>query len=77
MKNVKIFTGQGSTDLAKKIVKSYFKHSEPIKLGKKAYTEFSDGEFKSFPDESVRDCYVFIVVYICTIRQLLGASYVD
>jgi ribose-phosphate pyrophosphokinase len=53
---VKIFSGSGSTVLAKAIAKSMGKE-----LGKSSLSYFSDGEFQPAFEESVRGCDVFII----------------
>lgn len=53
---VKIFACSGSQDLAERIAKSY-----GAELGKVTKTEFSDGEFAVYFDETVRGQQVFIV----------------
>jgi ribose-phosphate pyrophosphokinase len=53
---IKIFSGQNSRILTEKIANSY-----GIELGKTCYTKFSDGEFQTSYDETVRGKYVFIV----------------
>lgn len=53
---VKIFAGTGSEDLAKRIAKSY-----GAELGQVTKTEFSDGEFAVYFEETVRGQQVFIV----------------
>ena len=58
--NIKFFAGRGSTELAKKIAKSF-----GIELGKSTVTEFSDGEFQPSYDESVRGSTVFIIQSTC------------
>ncbi len=52
----KIFTGTGSKYLTEKICDSF-----GISLGKSTITRFSDGEFVTSYDETVRGRYVFIV----------------
>ncbi|MDA3778781.1 MAG: ribose-phosphate pyrophosphokinase [Bacteroidales bacterium] len=53
---IKIFSGTKSKFIANKIAKEY-----GIELGKSTYLEFSDGEFQTSFDESVRGAYVFII----------------
>jgi len=54
--NIKIFSGTNSRYIAEKIAKDY-----GIKLGKSSFQEFSDGEFTTYFDETVRGAYVFII----------------
>lgn len=53
---IKLFSGSGSTDLAKKIALSYGKE-----LGDVTLSRFSDGEFQPHYNESVRGCDVFLI----------------
>ena len=53
---VKIFSGQASIDIAKKIAKSYGEE-----LGKVVITNFSDGEFQPSYEETLRGKKVFII----------------
>jgi ribose-phosphate pyrophosphokinase len=53
---IKIFSGTKSRFIAEKIAKEY-----GIELGRTAYTEFSDGEFQTSYEETVRGAYVFII----------------
>lgn len=53
---VKIFAGNASKPLAKKIAASY-----GIPLGEVSIVHFSDGEFEPSFDETVRGCDVFII----------------
>ncbi len=53
---IKIFAGQNSRDIAKKIAEKY-----GIELGKTSYLKFSDGEFQPCYEETVRGNFVFIV----------------
>lgn len=53
---IKIFSGTKSRFIAEKIAKEY-----GIELGRTAYTEFSDGEFQTSFEETVRGAYVFII----------------
>ena len=53
---VKIFAGNASKPLAKKIAASY-----GIPLGDVSIVHFSDGEFEPSFDETVRGCDVFII----------------
>lgn len=53
---IKIFTGTASRYFAEKIAKDF-----GIQLGKSTLIEFSDGEFQTSYEESVRGAYVFIV----------------
>ena len=54
--SIKIFSGTKSRYIAEKIAKAY-----GIELGKSSYIEFSDGEFQTSFDETVRGAYVFII----------------
>jgi ribose-phosphate pyrophosphokinase len=56
MSTVKIFSGKGSIDLAKKIA-----HSYDIVLGESTSQKFSDGELHVSFNESVRGCDVFLI----------------
>jgi len=53
---IKIFSGTKSRYIAEKIAKEY-----GIELGSTTYTEFSDGEFQTSFEETVRGAYVFII----------------
>lgn len=53
---IKIFTGSASRYFAEKIASDF-----GIELGKSSLIEFSDGEFQTSYEESVRGAYVFIV----------------
>jgi len=53
---IKIFSGTKSRFISEKIAKEY-----GIKLGSAAFTEFSDGEFQTSFEETVRGAYVFII----------------
>ena len=53
---LKLFACRSSRTIAEKIAKEL-----GIELGKSSTTEFSDGEFQTSFDESVRGCTVFIV----------------
>ena len=53
---IKIFTGTASRYFAEKIANDF-----GIQLGKSSLIEFSDGEFQTSYEESVRGAYVFIV----------------
>jgi len=53
---IKIFSGTKSRFIAEKIAKEY-----GIELGNTSYTEFSDGEFTTSFEETVRGAYVFII----------------
>ena len=55
-KKIKIFSGQASLEIAKKIAKSY-----GDKLGNIVITNFSDGEFQPSFEETVRGKKVFII----------------
>jgi len=54
--SIKFFTGRNSRYLSEQIAKSF-----GIELGKSNVTEFSDGEFITSYDESVRGATVFII----------------
>lgn len=56
LSEVKIFTGENSKYIAENIVKSL-----DLNLGKKTLLHFSDGEFATAYDETVRGDHVFIV----------------
>lgn len=56
LSEVKIFTGESSGYIAKNIVKSL-----DLELGKKNLLKFSDGEFVTAYEETVRGNHVFIV----------------
>ncbi|MCK5170499.1 MAG: ribose-phosphate pyrophosphokinase-like domain-containing protein, partial [Bacteroidales bacterium] len=53
---IKIFSGTKSRYIAEKIAKGY-----GIELGNATYLEFSDGEFQTSFEETVRGSYVFII----------------
>lgn len=53
---LKIFSGTKSRYIAEKIAKEY-----GVELGNTSYTEFSDGEFQTSFEETVRGSYVFII----------------
>ncbi|HAN17691.1 MAG: ribose-phosphate pyrophosphokinase [Bacteroidetes bacterium GWC2_33_15] len=53
---IKIFSGTKSRYIAEKIAKEY-----GIELGSNSFIEFSDGEFQTSFEETVRGCYVFII----------------
>lgn len=53
---IKIFSGTSSRYIAEKIAADY-----GVELGKSSFIEFSDGEFQTSFEETVRGCYVFIV----------------
>jgi len=53
---IKIFSGTKSRYIAEKIAKEY-----GIELGSTSFIEFSDGEFQTSFEETVRGCYVFII----------------
>ena len=53
---IKIFTGTASRYFAEKIANDF-----GLQLGKSSLIEFSDGEFQTSYEESVRGAYVFIV----------------
>ena len=57
-KNVKIFSGRHSVELAKKIASSYGSD-----LGNVVFNNFSDGEFQPSYEETVRGKKVFIIQY--------------
>ena len=56
LSEVKIFTGENSKYIAENIAKSL-----GLELGKKTFLNFSDGEFATAYDETVRGDHVFIV----------------
>ncbi len=56
MSTVKIFAGNGTSELAKKIAQFYGKP-----LGKCTSKTFSDGEINFYFDESIRGCKVFLI----------------
>ncbi len=56
MHKIKFFTGRGSRYLAEKIAENY-----GVKLGDSEVFEFSDGEFQTSYNESIRGCTVFII----------------
>ncbi|MBS3774941.1 MAG: ribose-phosphate pyrophosphokinase [Bacteroidales bacterium] len=53
---IKIFTGTASRYFAEKIAADY-----GVELGKSSLIEFSDGEFQTSYEETVRGAYVFII----------------
>lgn len=53
---IKIFAGTGSRYIAEEIAKSY-----GVSLGEVILTKFSDGEFQTSFEETVRGCDVFII----------------
>ncbi|MFI3278017.1 MAG: ribose-phosphate pyrophosphokinase [Rikenellaceae bacterium] len=53
---IKFFSGRGSEYLAKKIAESY-----GTTLGSSEIIHFSDGEFQTIYNESIRGCTVFII----------------
>ncbi|MFI3319166.1 MAG: ribose-phosphate pyrophosphokinase [Rikenellaceae bacterium] len=53
---IKFFTGRGSEYLAKKIAESY-----GTTLGDSEIIHFSDGEFQTIYNESIRGCTVFVI----------------
>lgn len=53
---IKLFSGTKSRYIAEKIAKAY-----GIELGNATYLEFSDGEFQTSYEETVRGSYVFII----------------
>ena len=53
---IKIFSGSASRYIAEEIAASY-----GVSLGKSSFIEFSDGEFQTSFEETVRGSYVFIV----------------
>ena len=55
---IKFFSGSASRYLAEEIVNSY---SKKVELGKSSITKFSDGEFCTSIDETVRGCTVFLI----------------
>lgn len=56
LSEVKIFSGENSKYIAEKIAKSL-----GLELGKKTFLHFSDGEFATAYDETIRGDHVFIV----------------
>ncbi|MCK9498442.1 MAG: ribose-phosphate pyrophosphokinase [Bacteroidales bacterium] len=72
---IKFFSGSASSDLAIKIINGYNQaqkqmhleggHSietlQNFELGKSSFTRFSDGEFVTSLDETVRGCTVFLI----------------
>lgn len=57
---IKFFTGRNSRYLSEKIAKGF-----GIELGRSTVTVFSDGEFQTSYDESVRGATVFIIQSTC------------
>lgn len=55
---IKFFSGSASKYLAEEIVSSY---GNGVELGKSTFTKFSDGEFMTSLDETVRGCTVFLI----------------
>ncbi|MDL2262106.1 ribose-phosphate pyrophosphokinase [Bacteroidales bacterium OttesenSCG-928-I21] len=55
---IKFFSGSASKYLAEEIVSCYDSNME---LGKSTFTRFSDGEFMTSLDETVRGCTVFFI----------------
>ena len=55
---IKFFSGSASKYLAEEIVSNY---GHGIDLGKSTFTRFSDGEFMTSLDETVRGCTVFLI----------------
>ena len=55
---IKFFSGSASRYLAEEIVNNYGKN---VVLGKSSLTKFSDGEFITSFDETVRGCTVFLI----------------
>jgi len=53
---IKIFSGTKSRYIAEKIAKEY-----GVELGNTSFIEFSDGEFQTSYEETVRGSYVFII----------------
>lgn len=53
---IKIFSATKSRFIAEKIAKEY-----GVELGNTTFTEFSDGEFQTSYEETVRGAYVFII----------------
>ena len=54
--NIKIFSGEATKYLATKVAKSY-----GIKLGDSALQKFSDGEYQTSYNETVRGNFIFII----------------
>jgi ribose-phosphate pyrophosphokinase len=55
---IKFFSGSASKYLAEDIISNY---GEGVELGKSTFTKFSDGEFMTSLDETVRGCTVFFI----------------
>ncbi|MDR2010715.1 MAG: ribose-phosphate pyrophosphokinase [Bacteroidales bacterium] len=55
---IKFFSGSASRYLAEEIANSY---GNGVGLGKSTFTKFSDGEFMTSLDETVRGCTVFLI----------------
>ncbi len=58
---IKFFSGSASRYLAEEIVKHYPIKEKGLKLGESSFTRFSDGEFLTSIDETVRGCTVFFI----------------
>ncbi len=58
---IKFFSGSASRYLAEEIVEKYPTGENKITLGKSSFTKFSDGEFLTSIDETVRGCTVFLI----------------
>ena len=58
---IKFFSGSASRYLAEEIVNNYPLQGESLSLGKSSFTKFSDGEFLTSLDETVRGCTVFLI----------------
>lgn len=55
---IKFFAGSASRYVAEEIVKGY---NQEMKLGESTFLKFSDGEFVTSLDETVRGCVVFLI----------------
>lgn len=58
---IKFFSGSASKYLAEEIVLNYSKINPGITLGKSSFSKFSDGEFLTSIDETVRGRTVFLI----------------
>jgi ribose-phosphate pyrophosphokinase len=58
---IKFFSGSASKYLAEDIISNYKFENKPVELGKSTFTRFSDGEFLTSFDETVRGCTVFLI----------------
>lgn len=57
---IKFFSGSASRYLAEEII-SHYPDNKNINLGKSSFIKFSDGEFITSFDETVRGCTVFLI----------------